>query len=68
MNCPKCKSKKVTVKDAVDVSWNEVYRAKKCQDCGHLFFTCEFEVEPTARFKKEWNLYKSSYGVYRSKK
>jgi transcriptional regulator NrdR family protein len=56
MTCPKCKGK-TQVYDTVHVSWNETYRARKCLDCGHVFFTAEFEVEPNKRFKKEWNLY-----------
>lgn len=56
MVCPKCKGK-VTVTNVVNVSWNEIYRSKKCLNCGHVFFTAEFEVEPNKRFKKEWNLY-----------
>lgn len=56
MNCPKCKGKVKTVK-SVEVSWNENYRKRKCVDCGHKFFTAEFEVIPNRRFMKEWELY-----------
>ena len=56
MVCPKCKGKIQNVA-TVNVSWNEVYRRKKCLDCGHVFYTAEFEVEVTKRFKREWNLY-----------
>ena len=60
MVCPKCKGKVKTLR-TVDVSWNESYRQKKCLDCGHIFYTAEFEVEPNKRFKKEWNLYSTRY-------
>ena len=56
MTCPKCKGETVIV-NTVNVSWNEVYRRRKCLKCEHQFFTAEFEVEPNKRFKKEWNLY-----------
>jgi len=56
MVCPKCKGK-VTVTHTVNVSWNEIYRSKRCLNCGHVFFTAEFEVEPNKRFQREWNLY-----------
>ncbi len=58
MNCPKCKSKRIVTRDQVEVSWNETYRVKACQDCGYQFGTCEMEVEINNRFKREWNLYK----------
>ena len=57
MVCPKCKSKKIKSVKTVDVSWNETYRKRHCGDCGHSFFTAEFEVEPNKRFLKEWALY-----------
>ena len=57
MKCPKCNKGGVRTIKTVDVSWNEVYRHKKCLSCGHTFFTAEFEVEPTKRFKREWALY-----------
>lgn len=59
MVCPKCKGK-LKVIDSMDVSQNEVYRRKKCLNCGHLLYTCEFEVEATKLFKKEWNMYKTT--------
>jgi hypothetical protein len=75
MQCPKCNSKKIDTKKAVDMPWNEVYREKKCRGCGHVFYTCEFEVEPNERFTKEFALYgfkapqgKSFGRVYKEKK
>lgn len=56
MTCPKCKGKVHEV-CAVNVSWNETYRQKKCNECGHIFFTVEFEAEANSRFKREWNRY-----------
>lgn len=56
MKCPKCQKRVETIA-TVNVSWNEVYRRKKCLSCGHIFHTAEFEVMETPKFKREWNLY-----------
>ena len=45
MHCPKCEGK-VTVCDTVHVKkTNEIYRKRKCTDCGHTFFSVEYEVD-----------------------
>lgn len=55
MKCPKCGSEKVPVKDNVNNNtYNEVYRRRACANCGHNFYTVEFEVEANKRFKDEW--------------
>lgn len=56
MNCPKCKSR-VTVKNCVDTRENEIYRKRVCDQCGHVFYTVEYEVVVNDRFKKEWQFY-----------
>lgn len=56
MTCPKCKGRPSVV-CTVNVSWNEIYRQRKCDECGHVFFTVEFEVETNKRFMREWNRY-----------
>ena len=54
MNCPNCKGK-VTVRDTVHVEKaNEIYRKRKCTDCGHTFFTVEFEVDDDDALKGIW--------------
>ena len=57
MRCPKCNSTELKTMKTVNVSWNEVYRRKKCLSCDHIFHTAEFEVVPDKRFKREWELY-----------
>lgn len=54
MNCLKCNGK-VLVVDTVNTSNNEVYRKRKCTECGHSFYTAEFEVEYDQGFADEWN-------------
>ena len=53
MRCPKCdfmtRITSMTVSDE-----NEVYRRRKCCECGHKFFTIEFEIEETEQLKQEW--------------
>lgn len=55
MTCPDCCGK-VTVADTVHITdTNEIYRKRKCLECGHVFYTTEFEVEKTEQFRNEWN-------------
>lgn len=56
MTCPKCNNQ-TTITNVVHVPYNETYRSRKCRNCGHVFYTAEFEVEANKRFKKEWNQY-----------
>lgn len=65
MNCPKCNHNQLKTNASVNVPWNEIYKQKKCLNCGHLFYTAEFEVEPNKRFKREWALYSNKYGKHR---
>lgn len=57
MRCPKCSKTRIKKVKEVEVPWNEMYRKKRCLDCGHVFYTVEFEAEPNRRFMKEWELY-----------
>ncbi len=45
MNCPKCKSEKLSVIDSRDTDENCVRRRRQCEDCGNRFTTYE-KVEP----------------------
>lgn len=53
MKCPKCAGE-VRVRDTTYTEENEIYRRRKCLDCGHVFYTMEFEVEASPEFRKEW--------------
>ena len=55
MKCPKCEGKVRTI-DCVNTRHNEVYRRKKCTECGLEFYTCECVVKPDKEFKGEWGL------------
>lgn len=58
MICPKCKSESIRVVDNVkNPNMNEIYRMRKCKDCGHVFYTVEIEAEMDKRFNKDWNKY-----------
>ena len=52
MVCPECGGK-VHVIDNVS-SDDENYRKRECKECGHIFYTLEFEVEYDTTFKKAW--------------
>lgn len=56
MLCPKCNGK-VLVTDTRGTPNNDIYRERKCVNCGYIFYTIEFEVESTDDFKKEWSKY-----------
>ena len=57
MICPKCGGKVGVVCTANVRPSNEIYRRRRCNECGHYFYTAEFEVEATSSFMKEWNCY-----------
>ena len=45
MNCPKCGSNNLKVIDTISDLDDEIYRCRRCLDCGNKFHTVEFEVE-----------------------
>ena len=54
MKCPKCGGK-TRVRDNVNnEKTNERYRQRKCLECGHTFYTIEFEVDDDTQFRKDW--------------
>jgi transcriptional regulator NrdR family protein len=55
MNCPICKSKTKTLEAGINNQTEEAYRKRICCGCGYVFYTVEFEITPTKRFKSEWN-------------
>ena len=53
MRCPKCNSPSVTqCSTAHNDFYNETYRLKSCDICGHTFYTVEFEAASTKKIKK----------------
>ena len=56
MLCPECNSDNVGVIDVVkNKQQNEIYRQRKCRDCGYKFHTIEFEVEYDGQLKRDWH-------------
>lgn len=54
IKCPKCNGKTKTA----EMAWSEndeILRQKKCIECGHIFYTTEFEVEASNHFLREWH-------------
>ena len=43
LNCPICGGKTKVI-DTRHTSNNETYRKKRCENCGEIFFTLEFDV------------------------
>lgn len=57
MKCPKCGGK-VNVMDTVhNTDLNEIYRERICEDCGHIFYTTEYEVVQNQAFEEDWAQY-----------
>jgi transcriptional regulator NrdR family protein len=50
MTCPVCGGKNHVVDTRQDI--DAVYRKRICKECGHEFFTVEFETESTDEFKR----------------
>lgn len=53
MKCPECKNKIVVV-DEVRTPDNEVYRRNRCSECGHLFYSVEYEIEADKQLRDIW--------------
>ena len=54
MKCPKCGGKTRVTDNVNIISTNERYRQRTCKECGHKFYTVEFEVEDDEQFRKTW--------------
>lgn len=58
MKCPNCNGK-TTVTDTVHRDdTNETYRKKKCLNCGHTFYTVEFDIDDPAAVQDIWQKYR----------
>lgn len=51
MKCPKCDGKTKVTDTVPNEAEHEIYRRRLCLECGHKFYSVEFETEPTARFE-----------------
>jgi hypothetical protein len=54
MKCPKCFGP-VRVCDTTYTEENEIYRRKRCRNCGSIVYTLEFEVENNSALQEDWN-------------
>jgi transcriptional regulator NrdR family protein len=58
MTCPKCNGKIKVIDSAHNTDDNEMYRRRKCLECGHTFYTTEFEVAgDDNKFRNAWLKY-----------
>lgn len=55
MRCPKCSGKLLVVDNVHNRAENETYREKTCVNCGHTFYTVEYEVIENKRFIYDWD-------------
>lgn len=57
MTCPNCQHK-TEVKDVVtDIDRNEIYRKRRCPNCGRAFYTIEFEIVFDEDVHEIWQKY-----------
>lgn len=68
MKCPKCNGKTTVTDNALNTSDNEMYRKRKCLECGHIFYTTEYEVERNYKFSMEWRRYNRQYAYLNANK
>lgn len=54
MLCPKC-GNRLGVVETRDWSDGNVYRRRKCKNCGHLIATIEIKIPYDNQFRREWN-------------
>lgn len=57
MECPKCGGKTYVCDNAYNPRDKEPLRKRRCEKCGHVFFTVEFEAVHNKRFMRDWFLY-----------
>jgi transcriptional regulator NrdR family protein len=55
MKCPECDGKVTVIETRNNAPLNEIYRERKCRECGCVFYTLEFEIESDNAFEKEWH-------------
>lgn len=67
MTCPKCKGKTKVIDNSHNDSDNEDYRKRKCEACGHIFYTVEYEVEYDEHVKIVYN-HNHRQGFYAKKR
>lgn len=56
MTCPNCNGKNKVIDSRSDE--DTVYRKRKCDDCGHIFYTEEQMVLATDGFRNAWRAYR----------
>lgn len=54
MECPKCKGKTAVFRTVYNPWQQETYRHRYCKDCDYMFYTVEYEIEETEKFKADW--------------
>lgn len=58
MICPRCNSAKIGVVDTVQNDDDrEIYRRRKCRNCGKVLYTIEFEAPYDDQFSEDWTKY-----------
>lgn len=54
MVCSKCGGKSLVKDVTYNPDENEIYRFRRCTNCGFRFYTVEYEVIVNKRFEEDW--------------
>lgn len=54
MICPICEEKSTVVDTRHEYRNHTTYRKRRCEECGHIFYTAEIRVPETHQFKNIW--------------
>lgn len=55
MTCPNCGGERVSVTDTIPGFRTEVFRRRRCTDCGFVFRTVETQMSDTPEMRFRWN-------------
>lgn len=56
MTCSECGGKLKAI-DSVHTPEYEMYRLRRCDGCGRIIYTVEYEIEDTEDVRKTWSKY-----------
>lgn len=57
LSCPKCGAMARVTDVVLNPVDNEKYKRRRCDKCGHISFTIEYEIDADEHFRKQWRTY-----------
>ena len=65
MTCPVCGGKNDVVYSVKDCE--SIHRKRECKECGHIFYTAEYDAPSPDEFKRVMNEYNNRNKIARKK-